>query len=106
MISIVEVAPGACGLLARIECEADDAHNVTVRIQSDCPQVQALAVRLRGIAVLEEMRKPMPETAVYRAAGQSRMHISCPVPAAILKAVEVAAGLALPADVHITPRRA
>lgn len=105
-MSIVEVAAGVCGFSARIACEADETYAVTVRVESDCPRVQELAKRLDRVAILSEMGKPLPETSVYRAAGESRLHIACPVPAAMLKGIEVAAGLALPADAHITVRRA
>ena len=64
-----------------------------------------LAERLTSVAVLQEMRKSMPETAVYQAAGEARLHTACPVPCAALKAIEVAAGLALPADVAIALHR-
>ena len=52
--------------------------------------------------VLGELRVPINETAVYRAAAICRLHAACPVPSAILKAIEVSAGLALPADVHVS----
>ncbi len=104
-MSVAEVASGVCGFHARVACEVDDAYNVAVHIESECAHVRAFAERLASVSVLQEMRKPMPETAVYQAAGQSKMHAACPVPCAALKAIEVAAGLALAADVTITLRR-
>lgn len=98
------VEAGICGMTAHITCEADDAYRVAVQIESDCPRIRAFAEALRSVAVLEEMRTPLHETSVYRAAGASDLHAACPVPAAVYKAIEVAAGLALPADVHITIR--
>jgi hypothetical protein len=52
-----------------------------------------------------EIFKPLTEPQVYRAAAQTVKHAACPVPSAILKAVEVAAELALPKDVIIKIER-
>ena len=43
----------------------------------------------------------MTDSAVYRSATQHLKHAACPVPSAILKAIEVEAGLAVPQDVII-----
>ena len=96
------VQAGICGMSARIVCTADEVYNVSVAIESDCPRIQAFARALQSVAVLGEMRTPLNETSVYRAAGASGLHAACPVPSATYKAIEVAADLALPADVHIT----
>jgi len=104
-MSTAEVTSGVCGFPARIVCEVDDGCSASLHVESDCERVQAFARLLERVAVFEEIRRPMPETAVYLAAGRSRMHAACPVPCATLKAIEVAAGLALPADVSIVLRR-
>ena len=44
----------------------------------------------------------IPENPVCRAAGPRLKHAACPVPAAIIKALEVAAGLNVPKDATIT----
>jgi hypothetical protein len=41
------------------------------------------------------------DSGVYRAAQQYCRHPACPVPCAVLKAIEAACGLALPRDVEI-----
>ena len=38
---------------------------------------------------------------MLRMAAQHCKHAACPVPSGIIKAIEVAAGLALPKDAHI-----
>lgn len=101
----VEVTPGICNLVAQITAEADDAFDVELQIESDCKQIQQLAERLQKIATLQELRRPINETEVYQAAAGAKLHVSCPVPSAILKAVEAAAGMALPADVQVRIRR-
>jgi len=47
-------------------------------------------------AVDEALRKPLIETMAGVLAAKHRLHSSCLAPVGILKAVEVAAGLALP----------
>ncbi len=104
-MATAQVSPGVCGLVTKITATADDAYNVALTVTSECPHIRQMAEQLVEVAILQEMRKPIHETSVYRAAGIARIHTSCPVPCAILKAVEVAAELALPADVHITIER-
>ena len=101
-MTVVKVAPGVCQFETRIVSEADDAFNVTLEISSDCANVRRLADQLKQVSALSELRLPMPETAVYQAAAACKLHVACPVPSAILKAIEVATGMALPADVHMT----
>lgn len=102
---IVEVKPGICQFLARIQARGDDDWQVTLEISSDCAHIQALASGLRSVSVLSELRRPIVETTPYQLAAASRVHAACPVPSAILKAIEVAAGMALPADVEVRIRR-
>jgi hypothetical protein len=52
-----------------------------------------------------ELRRPINQTTPYEVAGACKAHAACPVPSAILKAMEVAAGMALPADVSISIRK-
>jgi hypothetical protein len=50
---------------------------------------------------LRDLFLPMPRNPAYIAAEKSGCHPSCAVPTAILKAVEVALGVALPKEVRI-----
>ncbi|MFP3896917.1 MAG: DUF6951 family protein [Anaerolineales bacterium] len=101
-MTIVEVTSGICGFTTRIESSADASLQVALEITSDCSRIQEFAERLTEIPALEEISQPMTETQTYRAAAACRLHAACPVPSAVLKALEVASGMALPADVHMT----
>ena len=101
-VAIVDVAPGVCGLKTRIVANADDSYNVTIEISSKCKKIQRIAEQIKEISVLEELVRPITETTPYVLAASCETHAACPVPMAIIKAIEVAAGMALPADVHIT----
>ena len=102
---IVEVKPGVCQFLTRIQAQGDDAFQVSLQISSDCAHIQALAARLDTVSALIELRRSIVETTPYQLAAASRVHAACPVPSAIMKAIEVAAGMALPADVEVRIQR-
>jgi len=63
-----------------------------LRVESDCPHVCRLAEALPALGRMDALA-PIPRNPVYREAGRCLKHAACPVPAAILKALEVAAGL-------------
>ena len=103
-----EVNAGVCGLSSLIEARSPDGMQVIVSIESDCPRVQAVAAHWadrEGGATLdafqELLRVPMVETTPARLAAENGLHPTCPVPVALLKAAEAAAGLALPCDCSI-----
>jgi hypothetical protein len=50
---------------------------------------------------LKELFMPLTRNPVYIAAEKSGCHPSCAIPAAVIKAVEVALGMALPKEVRI-----
>jgi hypothetical protein len=104
-MAIVEVMPGVCGFQTRIVAQADEMYNVTLEITSDCAQIRQIAAQLQEISPFKELRLPLTETTPYRLAASCKAHAACPVPSAIIKAVEVAAGMALPVDVHISIRK-
>jgi len=104
-MSKVTVTPGICGFVTTVKSQVDESFEAAITIESACANIARLAEALGKISVLAELRTPIRETTVYCAAATCRLHASCPVPSAILKAIEVAAGLALPADVHMTIER-
>lgn len=55
---------------------------------------------LKDIDCLEECFSKIGTSWVYKAAEKYCKYVACPVPAAIIKALEVACGLALPKDVE------
>jgi hypothetical protein len=104
-VAIVEVLPGVCGFKSRIVANGDEMYNVTLEITGDCEHIRQLAQQVPQVAGFKELRLPISENAIYRAAAQCKTHAACPVPSAILKAIEVALGMALPADVHMSIRK-
>jgi len=74
---------------------------VLLSIESECEAVQQLAAELTQVDPFREITFKGDGPLTLRLAAQHLCHAACPVPAGIIKAVEVAAGLALPADATI-----
>jgi hypothetical protein len=98
----VQTDPGICGLPTTVKASSEDMQNVKIEIDSKCPDIMKAAEEIKEVNAMEEVFGKIGENAIYTAAKKHCNHVSCPVPAAIVKAVEAAAGLALPKDVVIT----
>lgn len=96
-----EIFSGICGFSTQVEAEKGDSYTVRLNITSDCKDIRKMAEEISEVNALDEMsfRKGVPS--VLEKGRKYCPHASCPVPAGIIKTVEVAAGLALPADVSI-----
>ncbi|MDK2816798.1 MAG: hypothetical protein PWR22_1427 [Moorella sp. (in: firmicutes)] len=96
----VTVESGICGFTTDILAEALDMFSCNLTINTTCPNIQKIAAELSTLNPLDEIDFK----------GNSRLrelffqhcpHAACPVLPGMVKAVEVAAGLALPRDAHI-----
>jgi hypothetical protein len=98
-----EINSGICGFTTRVEArvDEDDPRRVYLHIESGCKSVQRLAAALTEVDPFQEIsfRGEGPKT--LQLAPKCLSHPACPVPAGIIKAIEVAAGLALPAEATI-----
>ena len=98
----VTVNPGVCGLRTEAVTEMEaDGMTCRLAVDSACPHVMKLAESLGSVNAFAETSHTGEGSAILRAAMENCPHPACPVPAALVKAVEVASGLALPADVTI-----
>ncbi|MCJ7764234.1 MAG: hypothetical protein MUO90_03645 [Dehalococcoidales bacterium] len=96
----VIVKPGVCGFTTIIEIDKIDKKRLSCKIESDCQTVAALGNSLSEINKWDVL-KPRSESGIYLKLSEHPLHLSCPVPVGIIKAVEVEAGLALARDVSI-----
>ena len=97
----VIVNPGICGFEAIVEAiRSGDA--IRLQIRSECKEIKKLANALTVIS-LQDLRnaKSFTENKVNKNAARYIRHFSCPIPCAILKAVEVELELALKKNVTI-----
>jgi hypothetical protein len=99
-----EINAGVCGFSTTVQAVGDDNNPYTVRvkIESECPAVMKLAEALgEEVDAFREISfRGGPR--VLELGPKNLSHPACPVPAGIIKAIEVEAGLALPKDVSIT----
>ena len=78
-----------------------DGSQCTVKIESECKAIQRLAADLTQVDSFREITFRGEGPLTLQLAAKYCNHAACPVPAGIIKAIEVEAGLALPADVTI-----
>jgi hypothetical protein len=96
-----KIFSGICGFTTTVEAVMDGRHRVLLTIESECEAVRCLAAELTQVNPFQEITFKGDGPLTLRLAAQHLCHTACPVPAGIIKAVEVAAGLALPADANI-----
>ncbi len=95
------IKAGVCGKTTEVDA-AMDGKICNIVIKSDCTAIQKLAEELKQVNPMMEIAfKPKTPT-VIEMGMRHCFHAACPVPAGIIKAVEVAAGYALPVDAGIT----
>jgi len=96
---VVTANPGNCNFEARVEATADEGGGVQVSIACECSRVQEFAAALKAVSATCAAGWKCADFFVYGPARKSNLHPACPVPVAVIKAIEVAGGLALPQDV-------
>ncbi len=94
------VNSGACGYVVTITTEKGAGGKIALSLETDCKMVKKM---LEDIAMLDRMAvfAGLLNNPVYRSAAKHLKHPACPVPSAILKALEVEAGLNVSKDVSI-----
>ena len=95
------INPGACGMPVTVEVEKTDAKTYAVKVGSECTMVVKLGKEIAELTMIDAFKRLL-NNPVYTRAAACLKHVACPVPAGILKALEVEAGLNLPKDVSIT----
>lgn len=104
-MSKVTVEAGICGFLTEIEALLNESQQVKLEIDSNCPNIMALAEDYNLSEGMTEVFMPFGESPLFRAAKKHLKHSACPIPSAIMKAIEVTCGLALPRDVTMKIER-
>ncbi|MFQ5975791.1 MAG: hypothetical protein ACE5J5_05720 [Candidatus Hydrothermarchaeales archaeon] len=98
-MSKVTVDAGICGFTAIIKAKKKGKNKVRVKIFCPCEMIKNLDKDLNEIEISSDAFLKMCDSVIYRLASKHIKHTACPIPTAILKAVEVEMGLALPKDV-------
>jgi hypothetical protein len=95
----VIIDSGVCGFSTTITTSSEDRQNVAISYETECPHAVKARDSLTQIDAYQELFRKPHETPVYQALSPHLPHVTCPLYSGFLKAIEVAAGLALPKDV-------
>jgi len=102
-----EVYAGICGFKTLVTATSDDRRHVRLKVESQCPDVLRLRKRLEALT-LDAYAEVGPcdrpggvKRSLVMELCQELPHLACAVPSGLFKALEVAAGLALPRDASI-----
>ena len=102
MMGIVNVMSGICGMITEIRASSGETQGkVRLDINSRCEGIQRLAQELKIVNPMEEISFKGQGPRTLRMAAKHCKHTSCPVPSGIIKAIEIASGLALPKNASI-----
>lgn len=105
MNAVVDVAAGICGFLTKIHAESDDDQNVTFRIASGCEKARKFGEALTAKGPVDGYAElGAGSDGVVLTTGREHLRgccAACVVPPAAFKAMQVAAGVALPKDVTL-----
>ena len=94
------IDPGICGFVAEVIAKME-GEMCSLEITCECEPIQEMAGELTQVDPMAEIGFHGDGPLTLKLMAEHLPHPACPVPAGILKAVEVAAGLALPKDASI-----
>jgi hypothetical protein len=99
-VAKAEIDSGICGFTTTVETHMEGG-KCLISIDSSCDAIQRLSEELPQVEPFQEIsfRGEGPKT--LELGAKHCYHPACPVPVGIIKAIEVEAGLALPADAKI-----
>ena len=102
---LVVVDAGICGFQTRIHADSDDMQNVTFKVASGCEKARAFGEALIAKGPVDGYTEigAGSDGVVLTTARESLKGCcaACAVPVAAFKAMQVAAGVALPKDVML-----
>ena len=97
----VTIDAGVCGFCVEVNATSEDSQHVNIEITTDCPNFAELKKVIKEVDAYQEIEPDSKEGKILKEWPQYLHCSACPAPAGIIKAVEVAAGLALARDASI-----
>ena len=105
MKALVVVDGGICGFQTRIHAESEDSQNVTFKVASGCEKARAFGEALIAKGPVDGYAEiGAGSDGVVRTTARESLKgccAACAVPVGTFKAMQVAAGVALPKDVTL-----
>ena len=100
-MSKVIVNAGVCGFNSVIDVTSEDGQMAVIDFKTECPNLKPMETELKEVDAYVEVFGKIGDTEIYQMCKKYCKHVSCPLPSAIIKGVEVACNLALPHDVEM-----
>ena len=101
----IDIEAGICGFHTTARAESEDHQHVVLGIETDCEKIEKLSHLLKEAGSVDAYQEIDPAgESVLLAHAHSILRgccAGCAVPVGIFKAMQVAAGLALPRDIRI-----
>jgi hypothetical protein len=105
MKATVEIHAGICGLQTTAQVISQDGQNITFDIATNCEKIRQLAQTLQNKEPIDAYQEISPKgpAVIMTSVKETLMGCcaGCAVPVGLFKAMQVAAGLALPKDITI-----
>ncbi len=102
----VTVNAGICGFTTSLEAKCQDGQNVEFAAESPCGKIEALARAIGEAGPVDAYQEISPEgESVIISKTRETLKgccAGCVVPVAFFKSMQVAAGLALPANISVS----
>ncbi len=92
------VESGICGFSVIVSAEKNRDRSVKVSLETECEMVQNMLADIATLDMNAVFTRHL-NNPVYQSASKHLKHVACPVPAAVLKALEVELGLCIPKNV-------
>ncbi|NIA20647.1 MAG: hypothetical protein GWP05_01485 [Anaerolineaceae bacterium] len=104
-MATVEIDAGVCGFMTQATVLSEDGQNVSFAVHSDCEKIRILAAALEERCPVDAYQEisSASESAVLETVRENLKGCcaGCAVPVGLFKAMQVAAGLALPKNITI-----
>src|SRR5512143_2995488 len=99
-MTTVVVNSGACGFTITRKAKKGKEKMIAISMDTDCEMVQKM---LADIATVDHRVTLIGfrDNPIYLSAAKHLKHVACPVPSAILKAIETETGMNVPKDARI-----
>ena len=92
---------GVCKMKTLITAKDNGMGLIQIDIKSDCPNVLKMSWKLEPMSPYSEVEAEFAKSEIYKLANDAVPHTACPVPAGMVKALEVAGDLGLKRDCSI-----
>ncbi len=89
------VDAGVCKMRTLITAKDNGMGLIELDIKSDCPNILKMSWRLEPMSPYAEVEAEFSKSTIYQLANDAIPHTACPVPSAMVKALEVAGDLGL-----------